>query len=1136
MSNKFLQIFKSIKFKTNMMSTIVKYIFVVFLLIILSVNSNAQTSIIQEDFSINYSQWTIYQADQTVSVSPSLVSGQLNLAITNPSGINWYAGFQKQGIALTSGDYKLTFEAKGNAAKELVVFLAKNYGDWASIVTKNVVVSTSLVAYTFTFNLSADDANTRLFFGTGNFSQFVIDNIKLEKTGSNPLQNYALVWSDEFNTPGLPDSTKWGYEKGRVRNQELQYFTQKRLENARIEDTVLIIQARKELYNGSDYTSASLISKGVGDWKYGKVEMNVKVPEGKGTWPALWMLPTYSEYGGWPKSGEIDILEYIGSIPNDLHFTTHFEGDKVTGHESAHKAVNAITQPYNKFIKLGIIWTPTKIEWYANGVKYHEYVKKADNYNVWPFDKDFYLILNMAYGGSWGGFDGLDDSKLPQKLLIDYVRVYQLNESSGPYQISFTPSIGGSVKVTPQRASYPEGTQVTIEAIPDAGYTFKVWKHQSRAKVHTFNITKDMNFTPTFSDGTETYIDEVFETLNHAWELYNANTPVSTITSSVQNGQLEINVNNPPGDNWYTGIQKFGIGLTKGCYKLSFDAYAGQSADMLVMLAKNYGDFGSVVSANQLIGTTKQRYTIDFYLPEDDQELRLFFGLGGFSGKIYLDNIKLISKSATISTTTTTTFCQGGSVVLTASAGGSYNWMNGTTQVGTAATYNATAAGSFTVEVTNAAGCKAISAATTVTVNSNPIATISTTTSTTFCQGGSVLLTASAGSSYIWKNGTTQVGTTSTYSAASNGSYTVEVTNTAGCKAISAPKNISVVSSSVWYRDQDGDGKGDLSQTLSSCTQPTGYVSVAGDACPEDPAKIAPGLCGCGIVETACSNIPPVVTFTNPLNNQVLKAPSTLVVGVKASDADGINNVQLFINGTLVREEKLAPYDWNNTGQDILLQNLTSGIYQLKAIATDSKGLKGESTIRITVEAPVVNTDKIIGADCAAANANVVYELNASYRTNATNYSWWFSGSQATITPFSGMPYKVNVTLANYYSGGSVCVGVNLNIAPYYVSYCKAVGVCGARLGVDNLMLSEELSNEEASIFPNPTNADFIFIESNRSIEKIEIKDAMGTVIKEINTISSEYPIAIDGLAIGTYIVKISTENNIVTKKLIIVR
>ena len=120
-------------------------------------------------------------------------------------------------------------------------------------------------------------------------------------------QKYVMVWNDEFNNPGLPDSTKWSYEIGQLRNNELQYYTN-RWENARIEDSVLIIEAKKEKYQDADYTSASIITKGVGDWKYGKIEISAKVPGGKGTWPALWMLPTYNEYGGWPHSGEMDIL------------------------------------------------------------------------------------------------------------------------------------------------------------------------------------------------------------------------------------------------------------------------------------------------------------------------------------------------------------------------------------------------------------------------------------------------------------------------------------------------------------------------------------------------------------------------------------------------------------------------------------------------------------------------------------------------------------------------------------------------------------------------------------------------------------------------------------------------------------
>ena len=238
-------------------------------------------------------------------------------------------------------------------------------------------------------------------------------------------KKYVKVWSDEFNTPGLPDSNKWGYEVGKVRNNELQYYTYKRSENARIQDTVLILEARKEAYKGADYTSASLISKLKGDWLYGKFEIRAKVPIGKGTWPAIWMMPTNDEYGGWPKSGEMDLMEYVGMNPDNLYYTAHFEGIDGKGHQSSGKETT-FSQPYSKFITFSFIWTPTKIEWYADGVKCHTYNKPSDDKRTWPFNKMFYMILNLAYGGEWGAQQGVDDTKLPHQFLIDYVRVYQL--------------------------------------------------------------------------------------------------------------------------------------------------------------------------------------------------------------------------------------------------------------------------------------------------------------------------------------------------------------------------------------------------------------------------------------------------------------------------------------------------------------------------------------------------------------------------------------------------------------------------------------------------------------------------------------------------------------------------------------
>jgi len=234
-------------------------------------------------------------------------------------------------------------------------------------------------------------------------------------------QKYVMVWNDEFNTPGLPDSTKWDFKDQKGYVPELQDYTSKGSKNAWIKDTTLIIELRKETHLKANYTSAMLVSKHKGDWLYGKFEIRAKVPGGSGSWPAIWMMPTDAEHGPWPKSGEIDIMEYIGVEPDNLHFTTHYQG--MTGTHSQKGALTVISQPYDKFITFTFVWTPTKLEWYADGKLCHSYIKTSDDPKVWPYNKKFYLMLNLAYGG-WGG--PADDTKLPHQFLVDYVRVYQL--------------------------------------------------------------------------------------------------------------------------------------------------------------------------------------------------------------------------------------------------------------------------------------------------------------------------------------------------------------------------------------------------------------------------------------------------------------------------------------------------------------------------------------------------------------------------------------------------------------------------------------------------------------------------------------------------------------------------------------
>jgi len=253
---------------------------------------------------------------------------------------------------------------------------------------------------------------------------------------------WSLVWSDEFDYTGLPNESKWNYEQGFVRNRELQYYTKARKENARVEDGHLVIEARKEDWpnpdyrdNASprrwqrsrktaDYTSASLITRGKANWTYGRIEVRAKLPAGKGVWPAIWMLGTNIREVGWPRCGEIDIMEYVGFDPNTIFANVHmakYNHVKGTGKGSKIKA----DKPYASFHTYAIEWTPETMNFFFDENKYFTFNNEHGGVDIWPFDQPHYLILNLAIGGSWGGQKGIDESIFPQKFLIDYVRVYR---------------------------------------------------------------------------------------------------------------------------------------------------------------------------------------------------------------------------------------------------------------------------------------------------------------------------------------------------------------------------------------------------------------------------------------------------------------------------------------------------------------------------------------------------------------------------------------------------------------------------------------------------------------------------------------------------------------------------------------
>ena len=242
---------------------------------------------------------------------------------------------------------------------------------------------------------------------------------------------WELVWSDEFEGKSL-DQSKWelivnGRGGG---NNELQYY---RKENVRVENGMLVIEARKEKFNGPDgsrdFTSAKIRTKGKGDWTYGRIEVRAKLPKGQGIWPAIWMMPTDNHYGNWPNSGEIDIMELVGQEPNRVHGTLHY-GDRQKRQMEKGDSYKLKSGTFaDEFHVFGLEWEKGKISWSVDGQVYQTQSDwhTRDAAFPAPFDQRFHLILNVAVGGSWPGNPDATTA-FPAPMVVDWVRIYQKKE------------------------------------------------------------------------------------------------------------------------------------------------------------------------------------------------------------------------------------------------------------------------------------------------------------------------------------------------------------------------------------------------------------------------------------------------------------------------------------------------------------------------------------------------------------------------------------------------------------------------------------------------------------------------------------------------------------------------------------
>ncbi|KMQ51172.1 beta-glucanase [Chitinispirillum alkaliphilum] len=471
-------------------------------------------------------------------------------------------------------------------------------------------------------------------------------------SNSASARNWALVWSDEFDYTGLPDPDRWSFDvDGNMwawGNNELQNYTDETGANAWVEDGRLIIEARREQHthpNGPtrEYTSARLRTAQKGDWLYGRVEVRAKLPGGTGTWPAIWMLPTDWEYGNWPASGEIDIMEYVGYDPGVIHWTVHTESfNHMIGTQVGEYAF--FINPEEQFYTYAVEWYEDRIDFLVDDTIYFTFENRDDyTYREWPFDKRFHLLLNVAVGGDWGGAEGVDNSIFPVRMEIEYVRVYQL-EGTGDHSVSVSSSEGGTVSVLPEASEYPHGTEVIFTAKPQNGKVFDFWTGTTNSKSNPLTqiIRQDIDIAAFFKDSSEVATNSEFLGGAYGWRS-SANGGGSGSVSFSDNRAV-VKINSGGEDPWSVNFYQDDIALiSEEKYALSFTASSDRNRTISAGVGMSSAPWQPYVTEQTSLSALPGDFTIPFtYSGDTGSDNRIFFDCGGGeSGTITFENVSL---------------------------------------------------------------------------------------------------------------------------------------------------------------------------------------------------------------------------------------------------------------------------------------------------------------------------------------------------------------------------------------------------------------------------------------------------------------------------------------------------------------
>jgi beta-glucanase (GH16 family) len=433
------------------------------------------------------------------------------------------------------------------------------------------------------------------------FEQITLKNNQIRK------QNWNLVWNDEFDGAAINEN-KWNFVQGGggYGNNELQNYTN-RPKNARVEDGSLVLEAHKESFGGNNYTSAKLTTQNKGDWTYGRYEIRAKLPKGQGMWPAVWMMPTdYSLYSGWPASGEIDIMEMLGHTPNEVHGTLHYGLPwKYTGEVyRLPQGAKDFSEDYHTF---SVEWVPGEIRWFVDNILYakqsdwyskNENAAAAYTYPA-PFDRDFYLQLNLAVGGNWPGYPD-ETTVFPNRMLVDYVRVYELD---GKYRDA------GERPVTEEKPADLRPPLVDGNYIYNGSFDNDLadWKFQP--------------FEPSDLFGGEG-------------------------TAAAENGEAKISITKPGNAVHAIQFVQPDLPIEKGeRYKLTFDARSQGGRTAVINISGPERNYSRYLSDQTLSLTeTMQSFSYEFTMEnETDPHARLEFNLGqGSDLPAWIDNVKLV--------------------------------------------------------------------------------------------------------------------------------------------------------------------------------------------------------------------------------------------------------------------------------------------------------------------------------------------------------------------------------------------------------------------------------------------------------------------------------------------------------------